>query len=139
MSRLRHNWTAVLMLIALPAFAVQAQDQSGQENQQSQTNQQSQPTQNEQPANQSAAPIPAYHSPFAAAADNGDSGVETEQVQPDTRALSGVQNQSLGLAAGHSYVQPHIDISESADSNAQGTTNGSSWGSWTSISGGLDL
>jgi hypothetical protein len=123
-----------VMLLALMALAAQAQDQSGQANQPSQQNQ------NEQPANQSAAPIPAYHSPLASAAANGDSGVETEQVQPDTRALSGVQNLGLGgLGTSHSYGQPHVDIFESADSNAQVTPHGYSWGSWTSVTGGVDL
>jgi hypothetical protein len=124
-----------LVLIALTAVAAQAQDQSGQENQQSQQGQQNQ---NEQPANQSAAPIPAYHSPFASAAANGDS--EAGQVQPDTRALSGVQNLGLGgLGTSHSYWQPHVNIFESADSNAQVTPHGYSWGSWTSVSGGVDV
>jgi hypothetical protein len=139
MARLRHKWIIgpfAVMLIAFTPSAARAQDQSGQESEQNQ-NQQSQ---GEQGTDQSAAPIPAYHSPLAGAADNGDSGAETEQIEPDTQALSGVETLTLGgLKTSHSYWQPHIDIFESADSNAQETPGGSSWGAWTSLMGGVDV
>jgi hypothetical protein len=123
------------MFIAAMALATGAREPSTQQGQQTQ----SQPNQNGQNTDQSAAPIPAYHSPLAsAAADNGDAN--SGELEPDTRALSGVQTLSLGgLKASHSYWQPRIDIFESADSNAQTTTSGYSWGSWTSLSGGVDV
>lgn len=147
MSLLRNHLTvgaSALMLVALTTPAA-AQEQSGQQTQSQQSGEQTQsqpaPSQQNQTApnaGQSGAPIPAYRSPLASATSD-DSGTGTEQVQPDTRALSGAQTLSLGLATGHSYWQPHIDIFESADSNAQETTSGYSWGSWTSITGGVDF
>jgi hypothetical protein len=138
MSRSRQKWIVgpcALLFIAGMALATGAQEQSSQQGQQTQ----SQPNQNGQNTDQSAAPIPAYHSPLASAApDNG--AADSGELEPDTRTLSGVQTLSLGgLKTGHSYWQPHIDIFESADSNSQITTTGYTWGSWTSVSGGVDL
>jgi hypothetical protein len=136
---LRHNsWTAglfVLALITLMALAAKAQDQptQGQESQGQQN--QSQPTQD-----QSAQPIPAYRSPLASAADNGDSDANAGPQAPDTRALAGAQNLGLGgPETVRSYWQPHFDIFGTADSNAQETASGSGWGTWTSFSGGVDV
>lgn len=155
MPLLRHSWSVGLLAVVLVAFAARpalgqdqpsqgGQGQPGQANQgqtnQGQTNQDqtSQPSQGDQNTAQPGAPIPAYRSPLASAADNGS---PTEQdLQPDTRALSGVETLSLGgLKASHSYWQPHVDIFESADSNVGETTSGSAWGSWTSISAGVDV
>ena len=138
MSRSRQKWIVgpcALLFIAGMALATGAQEQSSQQGQQTQ----SQPNQNGQSTDQSAAPIPAYHSPLASAApDNG--AADLGDLEPDTRPLSGVQTFSLGgLKTGHSYWQPHVDISESADSNAQTTTNGYTWGSWTSVAGACAL
>jgi hypothetical protein len=120
----------LIVLVTLTMPAARAQDQNTQAGQQNQ---------NEQPADQSAAaPIPAYHSPLASAGNDSDAG--TEELQPDTRSLSGVQNLSLGgLKTSHSYWQPRVDIFESADSNTQETAGGSSWGAWTSLTGGVDV
>src|ERR1700721_2643505 len=61
-------------------------------------------------------PIPAYHSPLAGAADNGDTGTtDTSTLTPDTRSLSGVQNFSLGEDLTRSYWQPRVDFTMSAD------------------------
>jgi hypothetical protein len=139
MSRLHYNWMVgpvALVLFALLPLAAGAQNQPDQQSQQGQ----SQPNQNEQNSNQSAAPIPAYHSPFASGIENSDSSAGTEDLEPDTRALSGVQTLSLGgLKESHSYWQPHVDISGSADSNVQQSTSGSQWGSWATFSGGVDV
>jgi len=136
---LRHNsWTAdlfVLALIALMALVAKAQDQQtqGQESQ-------GQQNQGQQTQDQSAKPIPAYRSPLASEADNSDSDANAGSQAPDTRALAGVQNVSLGgPETVRSYWQPHVDIFGTADSNAQETARGSTWGTWTSFSGGVDL
>ena len=119
----------VLAMLAVPA--VQAQEQSSGQNQgQSQQNQSD---------SQGAQPIPAYHSPFASAADNGDSD-EVEPLQPDTRALAGAQTLSVGSLEGvHNFWQPHIDVYGVGDSNNQETAVGNSWGTWASLSGGVDF
>ena len=94
----------------------------------------------EQPTNQSSAPIPAYRSPFASATNNGDdTSDEPQELAPDTHALSGAQNFSLGIPTARSYWQPRFDVSASADSNPLETPKGPSWGDWTSISGGVDV
>ena len=136
---LHHNsWTAGLVvpaLIVLMALAAQAQDQQtqGQEGQ-------GQQNQSQQTQDQSAAPIPAYHSPLASAANNGDSETNGGPLEPDTRALAGVQNFSLGgPETVHSYWQPHFDIFGIGDSNPQEAPSGAAWGTWASFSGGMDL
>ena len=87
-------------------------------------------------------PIPAYHSPLASAANNeqDQSTTDSQKLLPDTTALTGIQDLSLGMpAANHSYWQPHVDLSSTVDSNpltAQGQTG---WTTFTSIFGGVDL
>lgn len=135
------------VVLAAPAALAQQNDQS-QQNNQSQQNDQAQPQTGQQPngqqqngqpqAGQPSAPIPAYRSPFAAAADNGDDDEAPPQLAPDTQALSGAQNLSLGTPT-RSYWQPHFDFSTTADSNPQETANSPGWGAWTSISGGVDV
>jgi len=93
----------------------------------------------EQPANQSSAPIPAYHSPFASAADNGDGEESPQELTPDTRALSGAQYLSLGNPTTRSYWQPHFDVFATADSNPQETASGNGWSGEGSVSGGVDV
>ncbi len=94
----------------------------------------------QQTPDQSAPPIPAYHSPLASAADNGgdqDNGAQT--LAPDTRSLSGAQNFSLGApSTNHSYWQPFVNVSTILDSNPNEGTGGG-WTTWTSISGGANL
>jgi hypothetical protein len=119
------------VLAAVPAKA-QDQQSSGQN--------QDQQGQQDQNQSQGATPIPAYHSPLASAADNGGSEPAAELPAPDTRSLAGAQILTVaGPETVHSYWQPHIDVSGTGDSNPQESTGGNSWGTWVSISGGVDL
>ena len=127
-----------LGLLAGSAWAQQGQ-QSAQQDQQTGGQNQSQTPQGQQNEAQPSAPIPAYHSPLASEAASNDAE-GTQPLTPDTRALAGAQNLSLGnLANDHSYWQPHIDISGSVDSNPQEGPNSSGWGTWASFSGGVDV
>ena len=100
-------------------------------------------TQDQQPGQQANQPIPAIRSPLASAADNGDQGEapNPQQMQPDTRSLTGVEDLSLGtMALGHSYWQPRVALAETVDSNPGSSTAGNgSWGTWTSLLGGVDI
>jgi len=130
-----------LGLLAASAVAQQSQ-QSGSQDQQAQGQQnQGEAPQGQNNEEQATAPIPAYHSPLASEAGNDDSDQEEAQpMTPDTRALSGAQNLSLGtLENDHSYWQPHIDISGSVDSNPEEGPNNTDWGTWVSFSGGADV
>jgi hypothetical protein len=119
----------------LGARAARAQQDQTQQPAQGQGQQQTP----DQGATQPQAPIPAYRSPLAGAADNGDDQTTTE-LAPDTRPITGVQNFSLGTPMTHSYWQPHVDLSSTVDSNPAETTGGTTnWGTWTSISGGVDV
>jgi hypothetical protein len=106
--------------------------------------QQQQPEQQpQQPVDQPQRPIPAYRSPLASAADNGDEdnlNTNPQKLAPDNRSLSGAQVLSLGeLATTHNYWQPHVDVSVTADSAGLGQTNVTGWTSWSSVFGGIDL
>jgi hypothetical protein len=100
--------------------------------------QQQEPDQSGQPT-QPSQPIPAYHSPLASQADNEVTS-DSQELLPDTTALTGVQDLSLGVPSrNHSYWQPHVDLSSTVDSNplvGQGQTG---WTTFTSVSGGADL
>src|SRR5271168_4275507 len=76
---------------------------------------QQQPTDNPNP-NQSG-PIPAYHSPLASAADNGQSDENSQELTPDTNSLSGAQLLTVGSEKTRTYWQPSFNYSGSADSN----------------------
>jgi hypothetical protein len=119
-------WIWVALLSVAPAGAQQQPD-SQQDQQEGQ-----QPTQ----------PIPAIRSPLASAADNGDAGEapNPQDMQPDTRSLTGVEDLSVGtMAVEHSYWQPRVALAETVDSNPGYSTGGSSWGTWTSLLGGVDI
>src|SRR5271155_3667773 len=76
--------------------------------------------QDQQQGQQPSQPIPAIRSPLASAADNGDQdeAPNPQELQPDTRALTGVEDLSLGtMALEHSYWQPRLALSEAVDSN----------------------
>jgi hypothetical protein len=89
---------------------------------------------------QSAPPIPAYRSPLASEADNGDSEANPQGLTPDTRPLAGAQYLSLGgLETTRSYWQPRFDLFATADSNALQRTTEPSWSTWTSFAGGVDI
>jgi len=64
--------------------------------------QQQQPEQQQQPVDQPQRPVPAYRSPLASAADNGnedDLNTNPQKLVPDNRSLSGAQVLSLGELA----------------------------------------
>lgn len=87
------------------------------------------------------APIPAIRSPLASATDNGDTDETptSQQILPDTRSLTGVEDLSLGsMPVTHSYWQPFVSFSETGDSNPDYATV-SDWGTWTSFYGGVDV
>jgi len=125
---------ASLMLLCGAARAQQqGQDQNpppAQDQGQQQTPDQSAP--------KAQGPIPAYHSPLAGAVDNEDEETTTE-IKPDEHALTGAQPLGLGSANAHSYWQPHANLFVTADSNPGVATGGSSWGTWISFSGGVDV
>jgi len=100
---------------------------------------QQQQTGQQQTPDQSAPPIPAYKSPLAGAADNGDDESGPPQLAPDTRALSGAQDLSLGTPTTRSYWQPHVDVFSSLDSNSGETPNTTAWSTWTSVTAGVDM
>jgi hypothetical protein len=99
--------------------------------------------QDQQQGQQPSQPIPAIRSPLASGADNGDQNEapNPQTMQPDTRSLTGVEDLSLGtMALEHSYWQPRLAFSETVDSNPGSTSAGnSSWGTWTSLLGGVDI
>jgi len=80
----------------------------------------------EKPEGKAEQPIPAYRSPLASAAENGDDeGLfpDPQKLAPDNRSLAGAQLFSLGeLATGHSYWQPHFDFTTTVDSNVLSST-----------------
>jgi hypothetical protein len=134
---------AALSMLALALPTARAQDQQDQQNQQNQQDQQNQgqssqgQQQSDQNTQQPSAPIPAYRSPLASAADN-DQDEENQSLTPDTLPLSGAQTLSLG-GLNRSYWQPHADAFASVDSNPGETPTGSGWATWASFSGGVDL
>lgn len=100
--------------------------------------QQQEPDQSAQPSQ----PIPAYHSPLASAADNAQdqANADSQKLLPDTTALTGVQDLSLGVpATNHSYWQPHVDLSSTVDSNPLAGNGQTGWTTFTSVFGGIDL
>ena len=132
--------TLKIRLAAIGAMILVATVARAQQQGTDQSTQSAQPTaQPTQPA-QPSQPIPAYHSPLASVANNGDETYDDSQkLVPDTTALTGVQDLSLGMpATTHSYWQPHLDLSSTVDSNplSMGQTG---WTTFTSVFGGIDL
>src|SRR5271168_779580 len=99
--------------------------------------------QDQQQGQQPSQPIPAIRSPLASGADNGDEdeAPNPQLLLPDTRSLTGVEDLSIGtMAREHSYWQPRLALSETVDSNPVSSSAGNgSWGTWTSILGGVDI
>lgn len=97
----------------------------------------------QKPVDQAAAPIPAYRSPLASAAgDADDEGLfpDPAKMAADTHSLAGAQVFSLGeMAQAHTYWQPHVELTSTADSNGLSASNNTGWTTWSSISGGVDL
>jgi hypothetical protein len=85
-------------------------------------------------------PIPAYHSPLASQADNGDPNAPPPQLLPDNRPLTGLQDPSLGVpSTNHSYWTPHAELSLTLDTEPPDGGASSGFTTWTSITGGVDL
>jgi hypothetical protein len=130
---------ALLFMVALRAPAVGAQQQPQDQGQQQTPDQPQQQSVPDQGQNQSSAPIPAYRSPLAGAADNNQDE-ETNEITPDTTSLTGVKNLSLGMLTSRSYWQPHVDIFSTIDSNPlENAGGGTNWNVSNSFSGGVDL
>jgi hypothetical protein len=132
MLALRYGFSvALITLVVVPGGWAQQQTQQPQSAPQTQQDQ-----------NQSQ-PIPAYRSPLASAADSGsvqDNSAGAEQLVPDTRLPAGAQDLSLGAPkTGRSYWAPYFYLSSSAYSNAAAEGSGPGWGTWASISGGVNL
>jgi len=114
------------IVLTAPASLAQQGQPAGQENQQPSPD-------------QASGPVAAYRSPFASAADNGGAGDESQGLAPDTHALSGAQNLTLGIPTARNYWQPRFDANVTADSNAQETPQNTGWGTWTSVAAGVDV
>jgi len=85
-------------------------------------------------------PIPAYHSPLASQADNTDPNAPPAQLTPDNRALTGIQDPTIGVAStNHSYWTPHVDLAVTLDSEPPVGGADSGLTTWTSLTGGVDL
>jgi hypothetical protein len=85
-------------------------------------------------------PIPAYHSPLASQADNTDPNAPPAQLTPDNRALTGIQDPTIGVAStNHSYWTPHVDLGVTLDTEPPVGGAGSGLTTWTSLTGGVDL
>lgn len=98
------------------------------------------PASADQSQDQTAQPIPAYHSPFVPQWGDQDQSDNSQVLQPDTRPLSGAQYISMGrLSNNRSYWQPRVDISGSADSNPTESASTTNWGTWTSFLAGVDI
>jgi hypothetical protein len=124
MSTLSRGLLAIICVMALSVPAARAQQQEPDR------------------PDQATTPIPAYHSPLASMADNGEdeANADRQKLGPDTRALSGAQDLSLGMpATTHSFWQPHFDLSSTLDSNPLNATGSNGWTTWTSFYGGVDL
>ena len=109
--------TLKIRLAAVGAMILAATVARAQQQGTDQSTQPTQPTQSTQPT-QPSQPIPAYHSPLASAAANGDETYDPQKLNPDTTALTGIQDLSLGVpATTHSYWLPHLDFSSTLDTN----------------------
>jgi len=92
------------------------------------------------PQDQSGAPIPAYHSPLAGAADNEDSTDQPQKLAPDTRSPTGVQDFSLGTPPlQHSFWQPSFNVTATGDSSPLDPNTNTGWTSYTTFLAGVDL
>src|SRR5579864_584690 len=124
---------AMILAATVARAQQQGTDQSTQPTQPTQSTQPTQPTQPSQP-------IPAYHSPLASAAANGDETYDPQKLSPDTTALTGIQDLSLGVpATTHSYWLPHLDFSSTVDTNPLAGQGQSGLTTFISVFGGIDL
>src|SRR5260370_14461496 len=88
-------------------------------------------------------PTPALHSPTSSAASNGnaeDPNANPQELAPDTRALAGAQDLSLGVPAlMHSFWQPFFNLMLTLDTNPLATNHAGGLTTWSSLFGGIDL
>ncbi|HEY4741231.1 MAG: hypothetical protein WA734_04430 [Candidatus Acidiferrales bacterium] len=95
----------------------------------------------QQPTDQSAPPSEAAQ-PNASPSpeDQEPTDINGQRLNPDTRSLAGVQTVSLGVPAlEHSYWQPSFFVTVAGDSNPLLTPNTTSWTTWTTLLGALDV
>jgi hypothetical protein len=95
----------------------------------------------QQPTDQSAPPSEAAQ-PNASPnpEDNEPTDINGQRLNPDTRSLAGVQTVSLGVPAlEHSYWQPSFFVTVAGDSNPLLTPNTTSWTTWTTLLGALNV
>src|SRR6202035_5915220 len=117
MTRMYQIAGTLIFVVAIGVSVAQAQEQAQPE----------QPDQTQRPEEQQGAqqPIPAYKSPLASQADNGDALGEPMQLGPDNRPLTGIQDLSLGVPLDrHSYWQPHAEIDLIGDSEPPESAGG---------------
>jgi len=122
---------AIIFAVVISVRAAQAQEQPAPD----QTQQPQQQPEQQQGAEQ---PIPAYKSPLASQADNGDTISGPTELAPDDRPLTGIQDLSLGVPLDrHSYWQPHAEVDFVGDSEPpEGNLGG--WTAWSTVIGGVD-
>ena len=96
----------------------------------------------DQPAARAArAPIPAYHSPLASAANNEqDQTTIDSQIATGHSIVDGIKTWGWACRpTGHSYWQPHVDLMSTVDSNPLTTQGQTGWSTVTSVFAGVDL
>ena len=121
---------AIIFVVAISVPVAQAQEQP----------QTPPPDQTQQPQPQGPEqPIPAYKSPLASQADNGDIINGPTELGPDNRPLTGIQDLSLGVPLDrHSYWQPHAEVDLVGDSEPPAANSGG-WTAWSTVIGGVDV
>jgi hypothetical protein len=143
MRTLSHILFAVLLIGAISARDVRAQQETQQQQAQpaQQQGQQQPQGSSSQPAqDQSAQPIPAYRSPWAVGAESSAEDTDAQKLEPDTRSLAGAQDLSLGAPkTSHDFWSPYFDLSSTLDSTLLSTSGGTGWTTWATVYGGLDL
>src|SRR5579872_4830302 len=118
MSGSSHKILAGLLFVWLCVPALRAQQGSSQQGSQQGSGQSSSNQNNSQgqSKDQATAPIPAYRSPLAGAADQGNDNAVPAAVTPDDRPPAGAQDLSLGSPeTARSYWQPHVSLIETGD------------------------
>ncbi len=135
MGKLHRIAARVLFVIAISVPAARAQEQQQQPPPSQEPEQPQQPDETQGREQ----PIPAYKSPLASQADNGDSANGPIQMLPDNSPLTGIQSLSLGVPLHrHSYWEPHAQIAATVDTNPP-TNSRTGLTLWSSVAGGVDL
>jgi hypothetical protein len=141
---MRVEWSTIwiALLAMMLAAGTRAQQQPADQTNQDQSQNQSQRQQNQgqdQSQSQAEQPIPAYHSPLASMANNGQPDTGAQQYAPDTTPLAGAENLSVGVPLErHSYWAPRASVLATGDSNPLAGSN-TGWVTYETIAGGVDL